>query len=68
MKLVIQMSNQSPVCEICTSWMLEKDGWLKCIGCGYQKKITKRIVKPVGKDAMENQTLMPLDLMHIEVL
>ena len=59
---------QSPICEVCSAWMLEKDGWLKCVSCGLQKKVIKRIVKPIGKDVMENQMLMLQDLTRIEVL
>lgn len=46
------MDKQTPICSECNSWMLEKDGWLKCVGCGYQKKVTKRIIKPIGKDSL----------------
>ncbi len=59
---------QSPICEVCSAWMLEKDGWLKCVSCGLQKKVIKRIIKPIGKDVMENQMSMSQDSMHTEVL
>jgi hypothetical protein len=39
------------VCEICGSWMQERPeypGTLRC-SCGHQKKIIKKIIKPVGK-------------------
>ena len=45
------MSEQSPICPICTSWLLahpELPGWLKCQSCGYCVKVSKRIITIVG--------------------
>jgi len=43
---------QSPICEICSAWMLERPecpGWLKCVSCGFCKRIIKTQVTPIGK-------------------
>jgi tRNA(Ile2) C34 agmatinyltransferase TiaS len=45
------MSEQSPICEKCGSWLLshpELLGWLKCNSCGYCVKVKKRIITIVG--------------------
>lgn len=44
---------QSPICEICMAWMLEHPEnkfWLKCVSCGFCKKISKTIIYIVGGD------------------
>jgi len=44
-------NKKSPICPICTSWMLNHpslQGYLKCNSCGYTIKDTKTIITPVG--------------------
>lgn len=38
---------QSSICEVCTSWMHERQGWLRC-DCGNQIRVNSRSITPVG--------------------
>lgn len=54
--MIVIRSKQSSVCPECSAWMLEKDGWLKCLSCGFMKKVIKRLKENVGAPVL--RTLM----------
>lgn len=42
-------AKDNPICPECTGWMEEKDGWLKCRSCKFQKKSSKIKITPLPK-------------------